>query len=208
MTVEGLTRRSATRLLAAGGILLAAGRAKAAPEETIGAVEAAKGRAFARLTDVRPLAPAAAILLGDLVWTAADSRASLALAGDTRVHLGPRARLRIDRYVANAGGTLVLGDGAMIFDRPDDLPKIDLEVRTQFGLIAVRGTRFFAGPNRGVHAVFVERGAVTLSGIGEPIRIGPGEGVDLPAADDAPTAVKRWGAERIAEALGSVLGPP
>ena len=200
----GIDRRAFVGLLPA---LFLGPRAFAATEgKKVGRVESAAGAAFARLTRTRPLKPEAEILLGDLVWTDARSRTSLVLDGGTGIHLGEKARLTIDRFVAAEGGTLVLGEGALVFDRAEDLPKIDVTVRTAFGLIGVRGTRFFCGPSRGVFGVFCERGAVVVEAAGIQRRLGPGDGVDIPAAGAPPSAVARWRAPRIAEAFASVLG--
>ena len=84
-------------------------------------------------------------------------------------------------------------------------------VRTTFGQIGVRGTKFFTGRSRGNYAVFVEHGLVEVKS-GETIRkVGPGEGVDI--ASDAKTRsmfggdvseTKKWGKGRIEEAYKSV----
>ncbi|GLS78227.1 hypothetical protein GCM10007904_35640 [Oharaeibacter diazotrophicus] len=193
----------------AGGLLAAgvAGSARANEnDEPVGVVGDAEGAAFARRQSTRRLEVRSSILLGDLVWTAARSRAALDLDGGTRINLGPKARLRIDRFVAAAGGTLELGEGALVFDRPDDLPKLDLQVRTTFGLIGVRGTRFFAGPSRGSFGVFVARGSVRVYTGGAERVLEAGDGVDIPARFARPSPVKKWGAARVDEAFASVLG--
>lgn len=200
----GLGRRTVIGML--GAAMLAGPSAAGADEIPIGRVEAVAGEAFARLTSTRRLAALTTILLGDFVWTAPEARARLGLDGGTTVNLGPTARLKIDRFVAEAGGTLVLGEGALVFDRPDDRPKLDLTVRTAFGLIGVRGTRFFAGPSRGRFGVFVERGEIAFQAAGVERRVGPGEGVDVIAPGEEPGPVTRWGAARIEEALRGVIG--
>jgi ferric-dicitrate binding protein FerR (iron transport regulator) len=187
-------------------LALAAGRVSAEENGSrIGVVSRATGQAFAQLSNTRPLTAAAEILLGDLVWTDVKARLGLDLDGGTRIFLGEKARLKIDRFVAEDGGTLVLGEGAMVFDRPDDLPKTNISVQTAFGLIGVRGTQFFAGPSRGVFGVFCARGAVTVSAGGAERRLGVGEGVDIAAPGAAAGDVRKWGDARIKEALASVL---
>ena len=83
------------------------------------------------------------------------------------------------------------------------LPKIDLSMRTAFGMIGVRGTKFFAGPNRGVFAVFVEHGLVEVTGGGVTREVGMGEGVEIAQPGAAPSEVTAWGQERINEAYAS-----
>ena len=95
----------------------------------------------------------------------------------------------------------------MVFDRPENLRPLDLTVRSTFARIGVRGTRFFAGPSKGVFAVFVERGSVEVSGsargAGSTRILGPGEGVDITRAGRAGPVV-RWGQARIDAAFASV----
>lgn len=140
---------------------------------------------------------------GDEVSTAAASNAALELFTKTHITLGPEARLTIDRFVAEMGGTITVG-GAMVFDRADDLSKIDLTVQNTFAQIGVRGTRFFAGPSKGVYGIFVARGSVEVKAGGETRLLGPGDGVDIPEPGAAPSAVAQWKAPRIQAAFESV----
>ena len=184
--------------------LLAAVAVPAWAASAIGSAGDVRGLVHARQQEaVRNLETGADLLIRDLVETEDKSFARLDLVGGTVVHLGSRARLMIDQFVAEAGGIIELGDGALVFDRADDLPKIDLTVRSRFGLIAVRGTRFFAGPSRGVFGIFVERGAIEVSAAGETRRLEAGDGVDIPAEGAPPNEVKKWGKARIDEALAS-----
>lgn len=190
--------------IAAGPATPAAGDAVAPAQ--VGDVRSAVGSVFAQLADARPLKAGAGVLLGDLVWTNSASRAELAMVGGSNVFLGANAKLKVDRFVAESGGRLVLGDGALVFDRDEALPKTDIEVQSVFGLIGVRGTRFFAGPNRGAFAVFCERGEVQVRAGGRKRVLKPGDGIDIAAPGAAPSKVKQWGKARIDEAFASVLG--
>lgn len=143
------------------------------------------------------------LMEGDEVATMAASTAGLELFSATQIALGPEARLTIDRFTADLGGVVTVG-GAMVFDRPDDLPKLDLTVQSTFAQIGVRGTRFFAGPSKGVYGVFVARGSVEVRAGGEARRLGPGEGVDIASPGAAPSPVAQWKAPRIAAAFASV----
>ena len=80
----------------------------------------------------------------------------------------------------------------------------DLAVRSPFGLIAVRGTRFFAGPSNGVFSVFVERGAVQVVGVNTWVIVTGGSGTDIAQPGGEPTHPHPWGAARIANAIASV----
>jgi ferric-dicitrate binding protein FerR (iron transport regulator) len=118
--------------------------------------------------------------------------------------LGERTRLRIDRFLVDRGGVLVLGRGAMLLDRPSEPPSAPLEVTTPFGLIAARGTRFFAGPSNGVFGVFVEHGLVSVANRGGRVELRAGQGTNLTSSRIAPTPPVPWGQPRIAAAYASV----
>jgi ferric-dicitrate binding protein FerR (iron transport regulator) len=112
--------------------------------------------------------------------------------------------LLVDSFIAGQGGTLELGLGRMVFDRPEGLPKVDVAVRTAFGMIGVRGTKFFCGPSKTAFAVFVEHGSVSVEGAGVTRVVAAGEGVEFGKPGDAPTEPVNWGQARIAEAYASV----
>jgi ferric-dicitrate binding protein FerR (iron transport regulator) len=201
VTPSQITRRD---LLGAAASGLIAGRAQAGTQA--GVVESARGNGYAKLDAVRRLSPGAGIFIDELVWTEAQSRLVLALEGGAKVFLGARTSLRIDRFVAGSETDLAMGDGALVFDRPEDVPKAEVAVRSVFGLISVRGTRFFAGPSGDApFAVFCERGAVNVRNRGIGRVLGPGDGVDIPAPNQPPGPVRKWGAGRIQAAFASVL---
>lgn len=170
----------------------------------VGVVEATKGKAWAAGSPARDLVPQAAVFLGDEIGTGVESRLAMLLAGSTRILMGPQTSLTIDSFTAEAGGELVLGDGAMLFDREETAPKTPVTLTTAFGLIAVRGTRFFAGPSKGKFGVFVERGEVRLSGGGVEVALLPGFGSDIAAPGDAPSPPVRWKRARIEAAMALV----
>ncbi|OBZ96776.1 iron dicitrate transport regulator FecR [Pararhizobium polonicum] len=149
------------------------------------------------------LATGAQIMDNDYVATGTHSFADLALEGDTRILLGSETALLLDSFIAGQGGTMELGMGQIVFDRPEGLPKIDLALRTTFGMIGVRGTKFFCGPNRGVFAVFVEHGQVSVDGGGVRRLVGAGEGIEIARPGDAPTQTVKWKEARIVEAYAS-----
>lgn len=196
-----LSRRAALGVGLAGACL-AATPARAA--EPAGKVESLRGEAYAQAAARRALAVAAEVFVGDLVATGAQSALALRLGAATLVRLGAEARLRIDRFLVNAGGVLDLARGAMIYDHDAAAGPTDLAVRSPFGLIAVRGTRFFAGPSNGVFGVFVFRGAVTVVGAHTSVQVLPEFGSDLAAPGAEPTNPHRWAPARIAAAEAAV----
>ncbi|MFD1329998.1 FecR domain-containing protein [Mycoplana ramosa] len=177
----------------------------AAANAVIGAADEVRGMVSRKIGGTNaPIRAGADIMDRDFIITGEQSFAALTLGSDTKLLLGSQTQLLVDSFIAGQGGTIELGTGRMIFDRPEGAPKLDLALRTAFGMIGVRGTKFFAGPNRGAFAVFVERGAVDVTGGGVTRRVGAGEGIDIAAPGAAPGPVRRWGEARIREAYESV----
>jgi hypothetical protein len=173
--------------------------------EPAGAVETSRGECYAQTaTERRTLAPAAAVFVGDAVGTGVQSALAMRLGTATQVKLGAEARLRIDRFLVNAGGILVLERGGMLYDHDTKAGPGDVTVRGPFGLVAVRGTRFFAGPSNGVFGVFVERGEVTVVGVNTAVVLVSGQGTNIERPGAEPTPPVAWGAARIASAMASV----
>ena len=184
---------------------LASRDARAETPPRAGVVEFVKGDAFAEVSAARrALAREAPVFLGDSCGTGADSRLTLDLAGKTRLKLGEKARITIDRYLMDAGGEFTLESGAMLFDRPPGSKPAPVQIRSPFALIAVRGTRFFAGPSNGVFGVFVERGKVAVAGGGQVVILLRGQGTDIRMPGDPPTPPKAWGHPRVRAALAQI----
>ena len=180
-------------------------RPKTPSAETAGAVEDARGEAFAEVGKRRRvLERASPVFVRDQVGTGPNSRLLLQLGADTTVRLGERARLTIDQFLMKAGGEITLGAGAMLFERPAQGRPTRVQIRSSYGLIAVRGTRFFAGPSNNVFGVFVEEGTVTVSGGGRRVTLRPGEGTDIGNPGAPPTPPRRWGQARVSSAFASV----
>lgn len=146
-----------------------------------------------------------AVFVGDLAVTGSEGRAQLGLGPATEIHLGPLSRLQIDTFIAEIGGVIFL-DGAVVFDRAETAPKVEVEFQTDFGRIGVRGTRFFIGPSENAYAVFVERGEVAVTGGGVTRILAAGQGADLRGTDVAPGPVEDWQEARVKAAFDWVLG--
>ena len=173
--------------------------------EAAGSVEEVKGDAFAEArAGRRTLERASPVFVSDQVGTGPVSRLKLRLGRDTTLQLGENVRLSVDRHLRDAGGEFTLGAGAMLFDRPAGGRPEPVRIRSSYGLIAVRGTRFFAGPSNAVFGVFVENGSVTVSSGGQQVVLRAGEGTDIREPGVRPTPPRRWGEARIRAALTSV----
>jgi ferric-dicitrate binding protein FerR (iron transport regulator) len=171
--------------------------------ERVGSVEDVTGEAFAELESVRrALDRSASIFLSEEVMTGVASRLGMRLGRSTTVRLGEQARLKIDRFLVEAGGEMTLRSGPLLFDgKPGHA---GLQIRSPFALIAVRGTRFFAGPSNNRFGVFVARGSVMVTSAGQQVILREGEGTDITSPGTPPTPIKRWAPERIRAALASV----
>jgi ferric-dicitrate binding protein FerR (iron transport regulator) len=184
--------------------LTAAGTSPGLALVRVGAVMSSAGSAFLERSASRvPAAGGADVLLDDLALTGEDSRLDLRIGRATRIKLGSRSQLRIDRFVAGASADVELLDGPAFIDhRPGAEPGFTLT--SPYALIAARGTGFFAGPSAGVFGVFVYNGRVDVRTRVGSVRLRAGEGTDIAAPGAAPTPPKRWGAARIEAALISV----
>jgi ferric-dicitrate binding protein FerR (iron transport regulator) len=207
MPEHGLDRRAYVLSAIAAGLTanLAPMYPAFAQSPAAGSVRALSGQAQAELkAAVRQLVAGEGIFVGDRISTGSGARASIALGTATELKLGSQARIRIDRFLVNAGGVIVLDSGAMAFDRDPAREEGEISIRSAFGLIAVRGTRFFAGPSNGVFGVFVERGSVAVTGGGKQVMVSAGEGTDIARPGAAPTVPKAWGSARVQSALAQV----
>jgi hypothetical protein len=172
--------------------------------EPAGLVEDLTGEAFAEArAQRRQLQRAAPLFIDDVVGTGPASRLTLQLGKNTTLRVGSGARLTLDRLLVNAGGEITLQSGPILYDRPAG-SAARMQIRSSFGLIAVRGTRFFAGPSAGVFGVFVERGSVSVSAAGSRVLLRAGQGTSIARPGAAPTPPASWRAQRIRTALESV----
>jgi ferric-dicitrate binding protein FerR (iron transport regulator) len=185
---------------------LAPSPARAQSRERAGLVEEVKGQAFAQAAaERRRLEQAAPVFIADEVSTGSESRLAMRLGRDTILRLGELARIKIDRFLVNAGGEVTLESGPLLFERPPGRAPSGVHIRSPFALIAVRGTRLFAGPSAGVFGVFVERGAVDVSAGGQRVVVKAGQGTNIAYPGAAPTPPAPWKPARISNAFQSVL---
>ena len=170
-----------------------------------GLVTDVSGEAVAELRDARrALSADGPVFVGDRVETGDGARAGFRLGRATDLRLGEKARITIDRFIVDAGGTITLGAGALLVDKAPGSEAGRIRVRSSYGLIAVRGTRFFAGPSDGVFGVFVVRGEVSVRAAGREVVLVAGQGTDIARRGAPPTPARAWGEARIRAALAQV----
>lgn len=195
----------AASLIGVAGLPVAAWGQASAEAAAAGLVTDLRGDAMAQLREVRrQLSTQGPVFVGDRVETGEDARAGFRLGRATDLRLGENTRITLDRYIVDAGGTITLGAGALLVDKAPGSETGRIRVRSVYGLIAVRGTRFFAGPSNGVFGVFVERGEVAVRAAGREVVLSAGEGTDIARRGAAPTPARRWGEARIAAALAQI----
>lgn len=199
-----LGRRDVFGLLV-GTALTSVFSARSHAADAAGLVEEIKGEAFADASNQhRVLEKSSSVYVGDSVATGASSRLTMLLGEDTRIRLGESVRLVIDQFLSTTGGEISLQSGPMLFERPTGSRPLPVKIKSSYGLIAVRGTTFFAGPSNNVFGVFVDHGSVLVSNGGSEVTLNAGEGTNLASPDSKPTAPVAWGQERIRKAFDSV----
>jgi hypothetical protein len=186
---------------------------QAAAQEAIGAVSRIQGDASGtRGGATRALALNAAVFRNEIVSTGNAARLEITFADNTRLTLGERARLTLDRYAYNPGagrGTIrfrVAGAFRFVSGQVSRLPRSDVAVTTPHATIGVRGTEFWGGPiDDQVLGVFLAEGAVSVSNAaGRQILNQPGQGTNIARRGAAPGPVTFWPQDKVNRALATV----
>ena len=171
--------------------------------DQIGKVTEIRGTASAETAaGTRSLAADGPVFLAELLRTGDESRLGLHLGLRTSVRLGARSKLRVDRYIADAGGEIIVDSGQLLFD---GRARRGLTVRSPYALIAVRGTKFFAGQLDNGFSVFVARGVVSVTAAGAQVILREGDGTDIAFVGAPPGPPKKWGAPKSARAFALVV---
>jgi ferric-dicitrate binding protein FerR (iron transport regulator) len=195
----GISRRG----ILIGAATICACQRRAWARDQIGKVTEIRGTASAEAAgDTRTLAENGPIFLEELLRTGDESRLAMLLGIRTSVRLGARSKIRVDRYIADAGGEIVVDSGQILFD---GRARRGLTVRSPYALIAVRGTKFFAGALDAGFSVFVARGEVSVTAAGGSVTLRAGDGTDIATFGAPPSPAKKWGAPKIARAFALVI---
>ena len=199
-----------TFLKVATGLAACTPTVHAGAAEISGIVTMLLGKASVRSADVeRAVKEGDAVQIGDLLRTFPESRLSMKLGQSTIINLGPATKLRIERHLTDAGGEFELVEGSMFYQhahKPTEASQKSL-VRSPYGLLAVRGTKFFAGPSqRDAFAVFVAEGRVDVTAAGTTVELYRGFGCAIRRRGGKPSSAGIWRANRIAEALFKTTG--
>lgn len=156
-------------------------------------------------TVVRPLQMQGAVFVDDMVATGPKTRLGINLGSRTTLTLGADTSIKIDRYIRDAGGEINLGQGTIVFERKGKPAATELTVRSPYGLIAVRGTRFYAGKMAdGRFGVLVGTGRVVVSGGSTSVSVRAGQGTFIAGPGEKPTPPQAWSWSRIREIKAAV----
>ncbi len=210
-----LRAASAGLALALGALAVApVAPARAEEPRSIGLVDKVQGAADAVSAGrMRDLAGQDPIWFGDRLRTGEDSRLAVQLDDETRLTLGEKATLTVDRFVYNperGAGTLALkvARGAFLFvgGKVEAAQGARVSITTASATLGVRGTTVWGGPLDGGFGVFVAEGRVTVRARRGTVTLTRGQGT-LIDGNGRPDGVTTWGQPRIQRALATVAIP-
>ena len=184
-----------------------------AAQDAIGTISRIQGEASAtRSGATRALGVNAPVFSSEIVSTGEAARLEVTLRDQTRLTLGERAKLTLDRYVfdpAVGRGTIKFGlTGAFRFvsGQLSKLANAEVSVTTPVAVVGIRGTEFWGGPiDDQVLGIFLIEGAVSVSNAaGEQILNAPRQGTNIAAPGAAPGPVTIWASDKVSRALATV----
>jgi len=191
----------------------ASGQANA--QEAIGAVSRILGEARGtRGGTTQALSLNTSVFRNEVVSTGEAGRLEIIFTDDTRLTLGEKAKLTLDRYVFNpaaGSGTIrfrVVGALRFLSGQVSKLRSV-VSITTPVSTIGIRGTQFWAGPiDNQALGVFLIEGLVSVSNsAGERILGQPGQGTNIAAPGAAPGPVTFWPPDKVNRALAAVTFP-
>ena len=191
----------------------AGGQAAAQAQESIGAVSRIQGEASGtRGGATRALGLNASVFLNEVVSTGEAARLEVTFTDNTRLTLGEKAELTLDKYVFNpaaGSGTIkfgVVGAFRFLSGQVSKLASSDVSVTTPVAIIGIRGTEFWGGPiDDQALGVFLIEGAVSVSNAaGEQILSQPGQGTNIATPGAVPGPVTFWPPDKVNRAIATV----
>jgi hypothetical protein len=214
ITVGGMDRRMLQRLIIIV-VMVVVGFAsdQSAAQDAIGTISRIQGEASAMRSDAtRALGVNASVFSNEIVSTGEAARLEVTLRDQTRLTLGERAKLTLDRYVfdpAGGRGTIKFGlVGAFRFvsGQLSKLANADVSVTTPVAIVGTRGTEFWGGPiDDQALGVFLIEGSVSVSNAaGAQILNTPGQGTNVAAPGAAPGPVTIWAQDKVSRAIATV----
>jgi hypothetical protein len=186
---------------------------QAAGQEATGTVSRIQGEASGvHGGATRALGLNASVFLNEVVSTGAAARLEVTFKDSTRLTLGEKTKLTLDRFVFNPAarrGSIrfrVSGAFRFLSGQVSKLARSDVRMTTPFATIGVRGTEFWAGPiDDQALGVFLVEGAVRVSNAaGAQILNRSGQGTNIARSGAAPGPVTLWPPDKVNRALATV----
>ena len=147
----------------------------------------------------RPAQVGMVLAATDTVRTPVQARVTLACPNGLRVVIGPDSELALEGVLAGTDRSLGLrlleGITGFVFRGSSG---DGVQVRTPSAVAAVRSTEWAMQVRNGATEVFTREGAVSVTGNGVSVRLGPGDGVDVTASGELRPVVQ-WRPPRIAQ---------
>ena len=190
---------------------LAGGQATA--QEAIGTVSRIQGEASGTSGGAtQALDLNVSVFLNEVISTGEAARLEVTFADKTRLTLGERAKLSLDKYVFNpaaSSGTIkfgVVGAFRFISGQVSKLATTDVSMTTPAATVGIRGTEFWGGPiDNQALGVFLIEGAVLVSNAaGQQILSQPGQGTNIATPGAAPGPVTFWPSDKVNRAIATV----
>jgi len=186
---------------------------QAMAQEAIGAVSRVQGEASRTAGGAtQALGLNAPLFLNDVLSTGDGARLEVTLTDSSRLTLGEKAKLTLDRYVFNpaaGSGTIrveVVGAFRFVSGKVSKLASSAVTAVTPIAAVGIRGTDFWAGPidNQALGVLLIEGAVSVANAAGEQILNQPGQGTNIAAAGAAPGPVTFWPQDKVNRALAAV----
>ena len=153
------------------------------------------------------------VFLNEVVSTGEAARLELTFTDNTRLTLGEKAKLTLDRYVFNPAARSrtikfgVVGAFRFLSGQSSKLANSNVSVTTPVATIGIRGTEFWGGPiDNQTLGVFLIEGTVSVSNAaGQQILSQPGQGTNIATPGAAPGPVTFWPPDKVNRALATVM---
>ena len=162
-------------------------------------------------TSVKNLQKGDEIFLNDELKTATDSRTTITFIDETSFALGENTNLTVDDYVYDpendTKNTPEFTVTKVVFHYISGLisknENPDTKINLDFGSISIRGTQIWRdmidGKNGMTCRVYVEDGQADVFNTHGKVTLGHGDGTKILGSSAAPSEVKKWSEEAVAD---------
>ena len=186
---------------------------QAVAQEAIGSVSRVQGEASGvRGNSTQVLGVDTPVFLNEVVSTGPAARLEVTFKDDTKLTLGEKSKLTLDRYVFDPSarrGTIrfrIVGAFRFLSGQVSKLVRSNVNVMTPVATIGIRGTEFWGGPiDNQALGVFLIEGRVRVSNAAGARTLNrPGQGTNIARPGAAPGAVTLWPPDKVNRAIATV----